>query len=564
SRRKRRFLVRRIVALAVVVAIAGGGYWLATAANDDAPGRDGPLQPAEDDRTFASDDPVERGCALPKAWLGRIWRGHDPKHSEDVTIVPLEPNYSGAFTVTSHSGPWDYLQTVPLVLYGPGHVESLGPLDERASITDVYPTVGGLLDVPLDKRQGAELTDAIIDGATPPRLVVIVVWDGVGRNVLERWPDAWPTLASMEEKGTSYRGALIGSSPSITPATHSSLGAGAFPRSHGVTAIMYRDATGDVRGAFKTKDPSDLRLTTFGDQVDQHFDNASKVGMLAWKNWHIGMLGHGLQTPGGDADQLAMIGGDGQINGNDLYYSTPDYLQGSPGLEEHLATVDREDGAADDKWMGHDLHELHDNPGWVRYESDLLMDMIKREGYGADEVPDILLTNFKMTDIAAHQYTMDSPEEEAVLRAQDDALGRLRDYLDRAVEDYTIVVTADHGHTPSAERSGAWPLGQGEMTRDVDRHFDVPEGKSLFDTTSAVGPFLNRALVKELGITGHEIAEFLNGYTIRDNWAAEELPDGYEDRGEENVLSAAFSRADYPAIMRCAFGAEKPPPGVGA
>jgi predicted AlkP superfamily pyrophosphatase or phosphodiesterase len=409
-----------------------------------------------------------------------------------------------------------------------------------------------------------ELGELSVQGASPPRLVVVVVWDGVGRNVLQRWPDAWPNLAAMEDGGTSYRKALIGSSPSITPASHSSLGAGAFPRAHGVTAIMYRDDTGDVRGAFKNKDPSDLVLTTFGDQVDQHFGNASEVGMLAWKNWHIGMLGHGAQTPGGDHDHVAMIGGDGQINGNDLYYSTPGYLQGSPGLEGHLDDVDRSDGEADGLWMGHELHELHDNPGWVRYESDLLMTMIKREGYGADDVPDILVTNFKMTDIAGHQYTMDSPEEEAVLRAQDDALGRLRDYLDRKVKDYTIVVTADHGHTPSAERSGAWPLSQAEMERDVNEHFGVPASKTLFDTTSAVGPFLNRPLVKELGVTGNEIAEFLNGYTIRENWADEELPEGYEERGGENVLSAAFSRADYPAVMRCAFGAEKPPPGVGA
>jgi hypothetical protein len=555
--------VRRAIALAVVVVLAGGGYWLATrggAGPEEVP----PKVADPETRVLASDDPVERGCDLRKEWLGRIWRGHDPRHSEDITIVPQEPNFSGGFNVTSHSGPWDYLQNIPLVFYGPGHVEALGPLDRRASITDVYPTVGALLDVPLEPRQGEELTDLVAEGASAPRLVVVVVWDGVGRNVLERWPDAWPNLADMEEGGASYQGALVGSSPSITPATHSSLGSGAFPRSHGVTAIMYRDQTGDVRGAFKNKDPADLRLTTFADQADQHFGNASKVGMLAWKNWHIGMLGHGTQTPGGDADQLAMIGGDGQINGNDLYYSTPDYLQGSPGLEEHLEEVDRSDGEADEKWMGHELHELHDNPGWVRYESDLLMTMIKNEGYGADEVPDILLTNFKMTDIVGHQYTMDAPEEEAVLRAQDEALGRLRDYLDRAVKDYTIVVTADHGHTPKPDRSGAWPLSQAEMERDVNERFDVPEGESLFDMTSAVGPFLDRPLVKDLGITGSEIAEFLNGYTIRDNWAEAELPDGYEDRGEENVLSAAFSRADYPAVMECAFGSKKPPPGVGA
>lgn len=552
----------------VLAALIGAGFWLVTRAGPAAGPEDAAAKTAEkvgeDDRIFTTNDPVKRGCALPKEWLARIWRGHDPRHSEDVTFVPQEPNYSGGFNVTSHSGPWDYLQNIPLVLYGPRHVAGRGPLDERASITDIYPTVGTLLDVPLEPRQGHSLDDALVPGSKPPKVVVVVVWDGVGRNVLERWPDAWPNLASMEREGTSYEGALVGSSPSITPATHSSLGTGAFPRAHGVTAISYRDKSGDVRGAFRFKDPRDLKLTTFADQVDAHFDNASKVGMLAWKNWHIGMLGHGSAVPGGDHDEMAMIGREGRITGNDTYYATPPYLQDFGDLKRHVSAVDRSDGKADDKWMGHDLLELHDNPAWVEYESDLLMKFLKKGEYGNDGVPDLVFTNFKMTDIVGHQYTMDSPEEEAVLHAQDAALGRLRDYLDRAVGDYTIVVTADHGHTPGPASTGAWPLSEAELTRDLNAHFDVSDGESLIDTTSAVGPFIDHKLARRIGVTGDEIAEFLNGYTIRDNWAEKDLPAGYQDRGDENVLSAAFSRADYPAIMRCAFGAEKPPPGLGA
>jgi hypothetical protein len=560
--RRGRWTLEVLLALALA-ALAGGGYWLVS---DPGDGR--PAPPARGlgpgDRTFASDDPVARGCELPPAWLARIWRGHDPRHSEDVTFVPQEPNYSGGFNITSHSGPWHYLQNIPLVLYGPKSIEARGPVDARASITDIYPTVGTLLDAPLEPRQGNSLDDAVIDGAPRPKLVIVVVWDGVGRNVLERWPDAWPNLAAMEDGGTSYEGALVGSSPSITPATHSSLGTGAFPRSHGVTAIMYRDKTGDVRGVFRFKDPSDLKLSTYADQIDQHFHNESKVGMLAWKNWHIGMIGHGAQMPGGDHDQIAMIGKDGRITGNPTYYEMPGYLEDFPDLQRHVSQVDRSDGKADDKWMGHDLLELHDNPAWVQYESDLLMELVKKGDYGADEVPDLLFTNFKMTDIVGHQYNMDSPEEEAVLHAQDAALGRLRDYLDRAVGNYTIIVTADHGHTPQAESTGAWPLSEAELTRDLDRHFDVPQSESLVDVTSAVGPFLNHGVARSLGVTGSDVAEFLNGYTIKENWTGAELPTGYEDRGDENVLSAAFSRADYPAVMECAFGAPKPPPGLGA
>lgn len=539
---------------------AGGSLALATMGGDDPPrGND---RIAAEDRTFDSNDPIERACALDKPLLARVWRGFHPEHSEDVTFVPLAPNYSGAFDVTSHSGPWDYLQNVPLVLYGPGVIEDKGRVGGAATLADVFPTAGALTGVDLPERDGRVLDEALGD-ADPPKLIVTIMWDGVGRNVLERWPDRWPNLARMEREGTSYLAATVGSSPSITPATHSTLGAGVFPRTHGVTAINLRTDNGGVRTAFNQRDPADLKVTTFADEIDLALGNAPLVGMLAWKSWHIGMMSHGTQTPGGDADQLAIIGSDERITGNPLFYSAPDYLEQFPGLEEHAAELDLEDGEADGNWRGHEIMELHDNPAWVEWETDALLAMLEREGYGADDVPDLFFTNYKMADIVGHQYTMDSPEMGEVLEAEDEALGRLLEWLDENVGDYAVILSADHGHTPSPERSGAWPLLQGQIQEDIDAHFDVPKGQSLVESPNPVGPFLDRAVMDELGVTGAEVAEFLNGYTIRDNWGGDELPEGYEDRGDENIIAAAWSRRQYGEVMRCAFGAEEPPASAG-
>ena len=250
---------------------------------------------------FITNDPIERACALEKEILLRIWRGHDDDNSEDLTTVPLEPNYSGSFNITSHSGPWDYLQRVPLVFYGPETIKAQGqPLRENASIVDVYPTVGELADVSLPPRDGRVLDGAIDDDRSEsPKLILTIMWDGVGRNVLERWPEAWPTLRRMEREGTSYLNAVVGSSPSITPATHSSLGTGAYPRRHGVTAIEYRDDAGNVNTAFAKRDPSGLDLTTFADEIDRELGNEPLAGLIGWRSWHQGMLGHGDMTPGG-------------------------------------------------------------------------------------------------------------------------------------------------------------------------------------------------------------------------------------------------------------------------
>ena len=550
---------KRVLVLLLVLVLVAAGLYLSL-------GEDEEQTPAQalvaEERTFASNDWLERACALPEDELIRLWRGHHPTHSEDVTIVPLPPNYSGSFSVTSHSGPWDYLQRVPLVFYGPGQIKAGGVRTEPVSLVDVAPTMNSLTGSVLERPSGephvnaAEILSVAGDGPRA-KLIVTIVWDGVGRNVLERWPGRWPNLERMESEGTSFLNATVGSSPSITPATHATLGTGVFPLDHGVTAIEYRNDEGEVRGIFGGRDPADLRTETFADRFDRALENAPKVGMLAWKSWHMGMMGHGAQTPGGDRDQLALIGSDHRLTGNPAFYETPEYLTEFPGLEERAEELDRSDGEADGKWRGRDVLDQHDNPAWVQWQTDALIAMLDREGYGMDEVPDLFFTNYKPTDITAHQHDMDSPEMGAALEAQDAALGRLIDYLDRKVRDYAIVVTADHGNTPPPTRSGAWPLLQGQLEEDVNAEFDVPEGESLIRVTSAAGPFINRQVARDLDVDASDIATFLNGYTIRDNYAEEALPEDYADRGDENVLAAAYPSDRIEEVLRCRFG---PPP----
>ncbi|HYO61198.1 MAG TPA: hypothetical protein VEU29_04815, partial [Actinomycetota bacterium] len=167
-------LLRSVIVLVLVV---GGGYFAVAAFDDD--GEDGRGRtgrpPAGEDRTFESNDPIERACALDKPLLARVWRGFDPERSEDVTFVPLAPNYSGAFDVTSHSGPWDYLQNVPLVLYGPGVIEDAGRVKGAATLADVFSTAGALTGVDLPERAGRVLEEAVGEAGAPPKLIVTIM-----------------------------------------------------------------------------------------------------------------------------------------------------------------------------------------------------------------------------------------------------------------------------------------------------------------------------------------------------------------------------------------------------
>lgn len=522
---------------------------------------------------FATADPVQRACALPPKYLARIWRGHDSERSEDILFVPRAPNFIGSFTLTSHSGPWGYLQRIPLVLYGPGHISTSGEAQRPAKITDLYPTVEKLLDVDLVPRSGHVLREAIVGGASPPNLILTIVWDGMGRNTLRIWPDHWPNLLHLQRGGVSYVNATVGSSPSITGVTHSSLGTGSFPRRHGITGNQLRSTEGTLAQAFGGRSADDLKLSTFADQVDASLGNRPKVGLLGWKHWHLGMLGHGSGLPAGDADEVALLhyGPRGmKLQGLPTDYSTASGVRSAGDIHRSLGRLDREDGKQDGKWMGHDIRvgpnevlwDTYSNPAWVDYQTDVLLRFLERGNYGRDEVPDLAFTNFKMADLAGHRWGVESPETGAVLRALDSSLGSVVAYLDENVGNYVLVVTSDHGNTPSPGSTGAWPILQDELITDVNEHFHVDEDSSLVTTTVAYGMFLNRDTMTALGVTARDVARFLNRYTIRQNWTERNLPDGYGDRGGEEVFSAVFPGDSLDEVIRCAFGSQRPPPGL--
>jgi predicted AlkP superfamily pyrophosphatase or phosphodiesterase len=353
----------------------------------------------------------------------------------------------------------------------------------------------------------------------------------------------------------------VGSSPSITPASHTTLATGAWPRHHRVTAIKLRLGE-SMTGAFDDLDPTITGLSTLADEVDAAFDDHSKMGLVGWQEWHLGMLGHGRASPAGDADLLAIIGPGGRVSGNDDFYFTPGYLDRiEPGLGARADELDRADGAFDGRWRDRDVL-VKESPAWIAHETDVILKILRHGGFGGDRVPDLLFVNYKMTDIAGHQDSMGSVEMAEALEAQDAALDRILTFLERNVRSYVVVVTADHGHTPSPASTGAWPIDQDELVRDINRRFEVRTGDSLIAESHASGLWLDRETSAQLGIDGEDVALWLNDYTLRRNWSEVDLPSGYENRGQEKVIAAAFPGDRLGDVLLCKFGTKTPPPGI--
>src|SRR5918997_7212201 len=109
----------------------------------------------------------------------------------------------------------------------------------------------------------------------------------------------------MMEKGTSMGNAEVGSSPSVTPAVHTNLGTGTFPKQHGIVDIPVREGL-ETYGAYDGFTPRFLQVPTLADLYDRRTDNEALIGMFAYKPWHLGMIGHGAYMEGGDHD-IAVI-----------------------------------------------------------------------------------------------------------------------------------------------------------------------------------------------------------------------------------------------------------------
>jgi arylsulfatase A-like enzyme len=77
---------------------------------------------------------------------------------------------------------------VPFFLYGPGSIPAVGRIDRPATVADLAPTLAEHMDFPFTAPDGTALPEASVPtgGGGRPRLVVVVVWDGLGRNVLAR------------------------------------------------------------------------------------------------------------------------------------------------------------------------------------------------------------------------------------------------------------------------------------------------------------------------------------------------------------------------------------------
>ncbi len=456
---------------------------------------------------------------------------------------------------TTHAAPWGYLSRTPIVLYGPGYIRG-GVISERGvDVTDLPATFAELMGFDFDAPAGRVLREALLPRVKrngKPRVIVLVVYDGAGWNVLDQWPRAWPRQLRMAREGSMYVNATVGSAPPVTAPVHANMGTGAYPSVHGMAENTGRLPDGTVGEMyFHRADPRLLEAETLADEWDRARGNRPWVGLLGYDAWHLGMMGHGAQVEGGDRDVAVLWDREtDRFWTNEAVYRLPNYLPGPEALELRLTELDRGDGALDGRWMGNDINDpfiVPGTPAFVAYQGDAVLEMIRREPIGLDPLTDLLFVELKPSDNAGHIWNMLAPETAAVLEAQDAFLGALKGLLDERVgpDDYVLAFTADHGQTPNPEVSGGLRIDRFRMAAAINAYF----GTEIVEAVHPDDVYLNSEALSEISIGVEGVASLIGDLRYRDV-----LPDGTDlervppGRLDERVFAAALPGAFLEAL----------------
>lgn len=344
--------------------------------------------------------------------------------------------------------------------------------------------------------------------STPPLVVLLVVDQFRGDYVQWYGPQWTKGLRRLIDTGAYFPLAAYRHGVTLTCAGHSTIGTGAYPRTHGMIANEWYDRETKKRvtctddpavtpvgfGGLPVKEHHSARLlqtNTLADELRNQSAVAPRITSISLKARSvIGMAGHAgtlmawledtgawasstafVKNPRPDVDAFATAHAISKQYGRiwDRLLPTSAYLFADDGVGEqkpddgtilfpHPQT--RPGGAPDQTFV----------TNWERtpFVDEMLTDMALQfsDGYGTGAGTDMLAVSFSALDYVGHRYGPKSHEVQDVLARLDVQLGRLFDGLDKRLGagNYVVALSADHGIAPIPEQVTPLGLSAGRYT----------------------------------------------------------------------------------------------------
>jgi len=460
-----------------------------------------------DARRFPGTQPADAAApAARQRFLEMFARAYFPGRTGQLLIVPREGDFitrPDPDVAYMHGSPWAYDVDIPLMFVGPA--VNTGVYSTPSVQQDIAPTLAAALGVSMPPTATGHVLPVLHPGFARPRVVFLLVLDGMRRDYFDRYADVMPTLSALRRRAAWFSKAHINFLPTNTAVGHSTIATGTDPRVHGVTVNNIYDRihrrrqdllvgmTPQVLMALTLADVWQLATSGRGIVVAQgSIDRAATP-----------LAGHGACQPNGAS--VVLVSYDettGAWHSNPECFRMPDYLR-----DRNASTL----WSAGNEW----LHHRIDSPAAVRrsalfpaFEADAMIAMIEHEPLGADNVADLLLLNYKAADFVGHPYGPDSNELRLTLTEMDRNLARIIDALEAKVgTDYLLAVTADHG-MPSAPPEGRHFAP--EVVDLLHQKFD-PQEKQLVASYEPENAqmFVDEDRLSHLGLTLGDLARFL-------------------------------------------------------
>ena len=406
-------------------------------------------------RSFGSDAPRIRRTAPPNGprvarqrFLEMFARAYFPGRTGQLLIVPRQGDFitrPEANVAYMHGSPWEYDVEIPLMFAGPA--VNTGVYSTPAVQQDVAPTLAAALGVPMPPTATGRVLPVLRPGFAPPRVVFLLILDGMRRDYFDRYADVMPTLSAIRRRAAWFSQAHVNVLPTNTAVGHSTIATGTDPCIHGISVNNIYDRSHRRRqDLFAGLMPQALMALTLADVWQ--FATSGRAIVLAQGSIDRAatpLAGHGACQPNGAPVVLVSYDeATGAWQSNPDCFRLPSYLK-----DRNARTL----WSVESEW----LHHRIDSPAAVRrsalfpaFEADAMTAMIEHEPLGEDSVADLLLLNYKGADFVGHRYGPDSNELRLTLGEMDRNLARIIGTLEAKVgKNYLLAVTADHG-MPSA------------------------------------------------------------------------------------------------------------------
>lgn len=389
------------------------------------------------------------------------------------------------------------------------------------------------------------------------RLVVLVVFDQMRGDYLERWSGAFSRdgFERLKREGVWYANCLLPYACSATAPGHASLSTGVTPSVHGIIENYWYDR---VKGStvFATADekffprvpagldrgpglaPTQVLAPTLSEALKAGTDGKGRLFSLAIKDRAAVLLG-GKEPTGvycfdngefhtstwyrdrlpawveqfnrsGVANQWA--GQSWARLGNASEYDQIAGRDDQPGEYAQVPTLPRRIPPSGPEYYT----QIEASPFGNQLLWEFAKAAIDAEKLGANGTSDILALSFSPNDIIGHLFGPDSHEVLDVTIRSDRLIAEMIDYLDNKIgrDRYTLLITADHGIAPLPEvvmakdhdagRIAAIELIAG-LDEALDETFGKPDGvpgrwvEGEFKITKP-WVYLNQRLIQSIGV----------------------------------------------------------------